>query len=102
MSDFLIDLLRLALGIGSGVLAIAFAITTFRLVVYGKDAYQANRRITPINPLRVWQGRLRDDVEDLDGRTSHGVAFDLKTKQLQEQRRLSTEAIDDVIGRPAT
>lgn len=101
MSQFTVEVLKLAFGIGFGFLAIAFAISTFRLVVFGQDAYRANRRLTPANPVQVWKGKLRDDVTDVDLRASHGIALDLRTGSLEAQRRLSTEAIDDVIGRRA-
>lgn len=101
MSALLFELFRTGLGIFCGLLAIAFAISTFRLIVFGRDAYRSNRRITPSNPFQIWRGNLREGVEDIDRRASHGVAFDIRTGSLQEQRRLSTEAIDDVIGRRA-
>lgn len=101
MSDIFIELVRLAFGVTFGLLGLAFAISTFRLLVFGQDAYRANKRITPKSPWSVWSGKLKPQVEDIDRRASHGIAMDLDTGQLQEQRRLSTEAIDDVIGRRA-
>ncbi|WP_143535034.1 hypothetical protein [Roseivivax jejudonensis] len=101
MLDISIEVIRTLIGVSSGVLALAFAFITIRTLVWGRDAYEANRRITPTDIWSVWSGRLRSDVEDIDGRASHGVAINLKTGKLEEQRRLSTEAIDDVIGRRA-
>lgn len=101
MSVLVYEVIRLVLGIGFGLLAIAFVISTFRLMTFGQDAYRSNQRLTPKNVLAVWRGALRDDVEDFDGRASHGVALNIRTGTLEQQRRLSTEAIDDVIGRPA-
>jgi len=101
MSVLVYEVIRLALGVGSGLLAIAFIISTYRLMAHGQDAYRSNMRLTPKSPIAVWRGTLRGDVKDIDGRASHGIALNLQTGMLEEQRRLSTEAIDDVIGRPA-
>lgn len=101
MADFLLDVLRTVAGIGFGALALAFAFATVRLVASGRDAYAANKAITPKSVSSVWSGSLRDDVPDTGRRASHGVAIDLVTGELKRQRRLSTEAVDDVIGRKA-
>ena len=94
MSEFLIDISRLIVGVGSGILAMYFAVVTYRMVATGRDAYNVNRLISPQNPLDAMQGRLKTSVKDGDKRTSHGVALDLKTGRLEEQKRLSTEATD--------
>lgn len=101
MSDFILDAARLLVGVGFGLAAIAFGVTTARLMIFGQDAYRTNQKLTPQNPFQVFSGQLRSNVRDADKRASHGIAVSLASGELQPQRRLSTEAVDDVIGRRA-
>ena len=105
MFDFATDLLRIlldvgrfVLGVGFGILALSLTTVIVRVLFFDNGAYEANRRVTPKNPLHAWGGNFGEDV-DKDYRTSRGLALNLKTGKLQMQRRLSDEAIDDVIGR---
>ena len=97
MAEFLIDLIRMVAGVSFGALAFVFAVATCRAIFMGRDAYETNRSLS-LGPLKALRGELRQDVVE-DGRASHGLAFVLKSKALEEQRRLSAEAIEDVIGR---
>ena len=106
MFDFATDLIRImldvgrfVLGVGFGILAIALTTVIVRVLFFDNGAYEANRRVTPKNLLHVWSGNFGEDVDDKDNRTSRGLALNLKTGKLHIQRRLSDEAIDDVIGR---
>lgn len=95
----LLDVVRFALGVGFGILAISLTTVVIRVLFFDNGAYEANRRVTPKNLLHVWGGNFDESVEDKENRTSQGLAYNLKTGKFQMQRRLSDEAIDDVIGR---
>ncbi len=99
MFDLLIGLARFALGISLAVTAIAFAWVSFRAAFYGSAAYEANRSITDANIKQTFLGRMRPERSNSERRSTHGLAIDLRTMKLLPQRRLSNEAIDDVIGR---
>ena len=96
---FLLEVGRFVLGIWFGVLALSLTVVVIRAAFQDNGAYEANRRVTPKNPLHVWSGNFGEHVDDRDNRTSQGLAYNLKTGKLEPQRRLSDEAIDDVIGR---
>lgn len=99
MFDFAIDLIRFLVGVGLGIFAFTLTIIAVRVLFFDNGAYEANRRVTPKGLFRVWTGDFDEGVEDRDNRTSQGLAIDLKTGKLHMQRRLSDEAVDDVIGR---
>ena len=70
------------------------------MLFHDKGEYEANRMVTPKNVFRIWSGKFDKGVDDKDNRTSHGLALNIKTgQQLEIQRRLCDEAVDDVIGR---
>jgi hypothetical protein len=83
----------------SGFATIILCVISVRAWWNGQSAYNANKRVTYRSLLRTFRGEMRDPEFDNDGRMSHGLAINLKTGKLQAQRRLSAEAIDDVIGR---
>lgn len=90
---------RFVLGVGLGVVGLSLLTVGIRVLFFDNGAYEANRRVTPKNLLHVWGGNFDQDVEDKENRTSQGLAYNLRTGKLEMQRRLSDEAIDDVIGR---
>ena len=95
----LLDVGRFVLGVGFGILALSLTTVIVRVLFFDNGAYEANRRVTPKNLLHVWSGNFGEDVDDKENRTSRGLALNIKTGKLHIQRRLSDEAIDDVIGR---
>ncbi|MEL6642653.1 MAG: hypothetical protein AAFO57_07980 [Pseudomonadota bacterium] len=99
MFEIATESVRLVLGVSFGAMAMVFGIMTIRMITSGKDAYRANQRISPKNPSVALAGRLKSGVADTDRRASHGIAVNLNSGKLEAQRRLSTEAVDDVIGR---
>lgn len=96
--NFLIEISRVLAGFACGTLAIYFGAITIRVWLNGKDAYEANRKITP-NSLKSTIAGHRTEVEDFEKRASHGFAINLTTRTIVPQQRLSREAVDDVIGR---
>ena len=95
----LLDVGRFALGVGFGILAISLTTVVIRVLFFDNGAYESNRRVTHKNLLHVRGGNSDESVEDQENRTSNGLACNLKTWKFQMQRRLSDQAIDDVIGR---
>lgn len=99
MTGLLIDILRLLAGIWFGSLAITIAVVAIRVLMNDNGAYEANRKVMPKSVFRIWSGDFDPDLDDKDNRTSQGLAVELKTGKLRIQRRLSDEALDEVIGR---
>ena len=83
----------------SGIAAISLAVVTARAWWHGHAAYDANRKVSHKSALRTFKGEMKGPEWDQDGRTSHGLAIRLESNELVAQRKLSAEAIDDVIGR---
>jgi len=96
---YLIDIISNLAGTFLVVLGIALLITTLRAATSGNHAYQANRRLTPMNPAYACAGALHVTADVRERRTQSGMAVEIKTGQLRRQEKLSAEAIDEVIGR---
>ena len=99
MFGFAIDLVLYLLGVGLGIFALSLLVVFIRVLFYDNGAYEANRSVTPKNVFRIWSGNFDEGLDDKDNRTSQGLALNIKTGELEIQRRLSDEAVDDVIGR---
>ena len=99
MAEILTDVALATIALLSGVVAVTLAVIAARAVWGGQDAYRANRTHMLDGIKKAFMGRLKDESPTGEKRTSHGLAIDLKTLSLISQQRLSTEAVDDVIGR---
>lgn len=96
--DLLLEAFTVLLGALLGTLAVYFAIATFRAWYSGSDAYEVNRAATAPSVRSVLGGQIGKKPNEKN-RNSFGLAVDLKSGKLVSQQRLSTEAVDDVIGR---
>lgn len=94
-----LDLLIAVFASITGILCLIVAIVTLRALVSGASAYEANRRVTHRSVWKTFIGDMKGKEFDKSRRTSHGLAIHLKTKELRAQKKLSSEAIDDVIAR---
>lgn len=101
MTSFVWEIFVSAIGATSGILAVAFVIVTYRSAFTGRSGYEANRIVSKPSLWSSLCGDLRDGKAFRESRTNHGIALDLETDQLVPQQRLSTDAVDDVIGRSA-
>ncbi|SFR51489.1 hypothetical protein SAMN04488005_2441 [Yoonia tamlensis] len=94
-----LELTQVTLGIFCGIAAVAFFWVTVRTVLHGRSAYEANRSAYYPGIKRAFLGILREPSSMIDRRTSEGLAIGLKSRKLIAQQRLSSEALDDVMGR---
>lgn len=97
--NIVLELAQVSLGVFCGVAAVAFFWTTLRTVYAGRSAYEANRSAYYPGIKKAFLGTLREPSRMTDRRTSEGLAINLKSGKLMAQQKLSTEAVDDVIGR---
>lgn len=95
------DILYTIIGAASGVLALAFIIVTVRSLTTGRPAYETNRIVAKPSIWANMTGDMNNGDEVGENLTNHGLALNLRTKSLQPQQRLSSQAIDDVIARSA-
>lgn len=101
MFDLILDLARLLISATLGMLAIFLVTVSIRTFFSGASAYETNRKVSPRRVVDAMNGTAFPVDRDAEGRLSHGLAINVKTGELKDQRRLSDEALDDVIGRSA-
>lgn len=101
MLSIILGSIEFLVGVFCGAMAFFLLVATVRTVFFGRDAYNANRRVVPTNIYRNWSGHPTGRESDDHRRMSHGIAYNISTKTVEEQKRLSAEAVDDVIGRRA-
>lgn len=99
MNLVFIELIQVFIGSVSGILAVAYFWVTIRAWRYGMGAYEINKSACLPSIGATISGSMKNGKIFGDKRSNHGLAIDLKSSELKAQQRLSSEAIDDVIGR---
>jgi hypothetical protein len=101
MLGVLVEILRLSVGTLAGMVAVGSVVITYRMLRSGRPAYDVNREVTYPSVLKTMAGQMIVPTDELEPRACHGLAVSLDTRKVLPQHRLSSEAVDDVIGATA-
>lgn len=99
MINLIADTVRVLIGAGAGIMAIAFLWVSIRSWQHGRPAFEANSRRAYPSLLRSIRGEMRPASSHMRDRTRMGVALTVGDEKFVPQERFSSEALDEVIGR---